>query len=42
MREDQVQVRKESACIGDEGGAHGEHGTDQALVDQGVDAAVFD
>jgi len=41
-REDQVQVRQQGAGVGDEGGAHGEHGADQALVDQGVDSAVFD
>ena len=38
----QVQVCEESASISHKSGAHGQHRTDQAFVDEGVDAAVFD
>ena len=39
--EAQVEVGKEGAEVGDEGGTHGEDGGDEAVVDEGVDAAVF-
>lgn len=37
----EVEVGEEGAEIGDEGGTHGEDGADEAVVDEGVDAAVF-
>jgi len=40
--EDKVQVCEECAGVGYEGGAHGQDRTDEALVDEGVDAAVLD
>lgn len=36
-----VKVGEQGAEVGDEDGAHGEDGVDEALVDEGVDAAVF-
>ena len=37
----QVEVREEGAEVGDKDAAHGEDGANQAIVDEGVDAAVF-
>ena len=40
-REDEVEVRQEGAGVGDEAGAHGEDGADEAFVDEGVDATLL-
>ena len=42
LSEDQVQVGQEGAGIGDEGGSHAEDGADEAFVDEGIDATIFD
>lgn len=40
--EDEVEVGHQCAHEGDKGGAHCEDWSDQALVDEGIDAAVLD
>lgn len=40
--EDDVNVGHQGAGVGDEHGAHGEDGADQAFVDERVDSPVFD
>lgn len=42
VSEAQVQVSEQGAGVGDEGGGHGEHGADEAVVDEGVDAPLFE
>lgn len=41
VRELEVEEREQAAEVGDEGAAHGEDRPDEAIVDEGVDAAVF-
>jgi hypothetical protein len=41
-REDKVEVREKRTGVGDECGAHRQNWSDQALVDQCVDTAIFD
>lgn len=42
VRVDHVQIREQGARVRDKGRSHGKHRADEALVNQGVDAAVLD
>lgn len=37
----EVEVTQQGAKVGDKGAAHSEDGADEAVVDEGVDAAVL-
>lgn len=41
FRKFQIEEGKEGTQVGDEGGAHGEDGPDEAVVDEGIDTAVL-
>lgn len=41
LREFQIEKGQKGAQVGDEGGAHGEDGADETVIDEGVDAAVL-
>ena len=37
----EIEVTQQGAEVGDEGATHGEDGADEAVIDEGVDAAVL-